>query len=105
MREILNASIKAFLIILALFFGLFGLVSWFSIGKPDAMQWALRLGMPATSILIVVYLVWDNFRPSKITDHVRQRFGKAYFTKNGLNFSIEPSVENDVCFLNVWFQN
>src|SRR5665213_2925954 len=101
----MSESAKALLggfIFLAAFAILF---SWIPDLMPEnALVWGLRIGMPVALVLAIVLALYDSFRGDRAPDFLRKYFGRP-FERDGVCFTIQPSMREGTLFLNIIFQN
>jgi hypothetical protein len=66
--------------------------------------WLGDIATPVATLLSLVALIWAFLRRDKAPDLLRQITG-GYFERTGLCFAIVPTVRDDQCELDVFFQN
>jgi hypothetical protein len=68
------------------------------------MTWAWRIGLPLATLPIVLILYWANHREDKAPDILRELTG-SFFERLGFCFAIIPTVEDETCVIQIFYQN
>lgn len=88
-----------------IFVAAFGtLIVWFANLPSTPIVWVLRLGLPAGIFAAAALLIREHRRDDLAPDFLQAFLGRP-FERNGVCFSIQPAKRDNMCFLNIIFQN
>ncbi len=99
MREVL----KGFCLLAIVAGAIGGALAWFD-DRPNSTTWALRVVLPACSILGLAGFLWIHWKRDSLPDYLRQECG-AYFECNGLCFAFKPARLGRGLVVQAFFQN
>ena len=101
----MNQSIKAVLALIVIGSVLFAIIGWLPTDvDPDSFVFWARIVCPILAVLCLVPLIWAQTRKDKAPNFL-VRVSPRYFERDGFCFAVVPSVSNNRCSMQVYFQN
>ena len=70
----------------------------------DDENWPAKIGLPLAAVAVFSVICWANNREDKAPDILGQQVD-AYFERLGFCFAIVPTVTEDRCVVQIFFQN
>ena len=71
---------------------------------PNEFTWTFRIVGPLVAVAGLIGFLLVHFRRDQTPDYLYRACGK-YFDRGGLCFSFITSIVDEICFLNLFFQN